>query len=126
MTCDEAEVLLHALIDGELDAGHARDVETHIAGCQHCAAALSDYREMINGGGMSTTMETTPVPGVFSRAETRTEVDLRGGLIGLTLQQLVGSAGGLRHADHDAYAAETYGGPQYAIGLGLRGGYRLW
>ncbi|SIO66086.1 Transmembrane transcriptional regulator (anti-sigma factor RsiW) [Bradyrhizobium erythrophlei] len=46
MTCDEAEVLLHALIDGELDAGHARDVETHIAGCQHCAAALSDYREM--------------------------------------------------------------------------------
>ncbi len=28
MTCDEAEILLHALIDGELDAGHARDVET--------------------------------------------------------------------------------------------------
>ena len=27
MTCDEAEVLLHALIDGELDAGHAREVE---------------------------------------------------------------------------------------------------
>ena len=27
---------------------------------------------------MSTTMETTPVPGVFSRAETRTEVDLGG------------------------------------------------
>ena len=27
MTCDEAEILLHALIDGELDAGHARDVE---------------------------------------------------------------------------------------------------
>ena len=29
MTCEEAEVLLHALIDGELDAGHARDVENH-------------------------------------------------------------------------------------------------
>ena len=27
MTCDEAEILLHALIDGELDAGHAREVE---------------------------------------------------------------------------------------------------
>ena len=27
MTCDEAEVLLHALLDGELDAGHAREVE---------------------------------------------------------------------------------------------------
>jgi len=46
MTCDEAEVLLHALIDGELDAGHARDVEDHIAGCARCAAALRDYREM--------------------------------------------------------------------------------
>jgi anti-sigma factor RsiW len=46
MTCEEAEVLLHALIDGELDAGHAREVENHIAGCPHCAAALSDYREM--------------------------------------------------------------------------------
>ncbi len=40
MTCDEAEVLLHALIDGELDAGHAREVEDHIAGCPRCAAAL--------------------------------------------------------------------------------------
>jgi anti-sigma factor RsiW len=46
MTCEEAEVLLHALIDGELDAGHAREVENHIAGCAHCAAALSDFREM--------------------------------------------------------------------------------
>ena len=46
MTCDEAEVLLHALIDGELDAGHAREVESHIAGCPRCAAALRDYREM--------------------------------------------------------------------------------
>ena len=27
MKCDESEVLLHALIDGELDAGHAREVE---------------------------------------------------------------------------------------------------
>ena len=41
MTCDEAEVLLHALIDGELDAGHAREVETHVAGCARCAAQLA-------------------------------------------------------------------------------------
>ena len=46
MNCEEAEVLLHALIDGELDAGHAREVEEHIAGCPHCAAALKDYREI--------------------------------------------------------------------------------
>jgi anti-sigma factor RsiW len=46
MTCDEAEILVHALIDGELDAGHAREVEEHIAGCPRCAAQLEAYREM--------------------------------------------------------------------------------
>ena len=46
MTCDEAEILLHALIDGELDAGHAREVEAHIAGCAACAAELAAYREI--------------------------------------------------------------------------------
>src|SRR5258708_67577 len=54
MNCDEAELLLHALIDGELDAGHAREVENHVAGCPRCAAALRDYRamsKMISEGG---------------------------------------------------------------------------
>ena len=46
MTCEEAEVLLQALIDGELDAGHAREVEDHIASCPHCAALAKDYRAM--------------------------------------------------------------------------------
>jgi anti-sigma factor RsiW len=46
MTCDEAEILLHALIDGELDAGHAREVEAHVAQCPHCAASLAAYRQM--------------------------------------------------------------------------------
>jgi anti-sigma factor RsiW len=46
MTCDEAEILLHALIDGELDAGHAREVEEHIANCPRCSAQLRTYREM--------------------------------------------------------------------------------
>lgn len=46
MTCDEVEILLHALIDGELDAGHAREVEAHLASCAKCAAAARDYREM--------------------------------------------------------------------------------
>jgi anti-sigma factor RsiW len=46
MTCDETEILQHALIDGELDAGHAREVEDHIATCPRCAAQLQAYREM--------------------------------------------------------------------------------
>src|ERR1039457_7243128 len=48
MTCDEARILLHALIDGELDAGHAREVEDHIAGCAACAAELAGWRGMSN------------------------------------------------------------------------------
>lgn len=46
MTCAEAEILIHALIDGELDAGHAREVEAHAAECPRCAAALASYRRM--------------------------------------------------------------------------------
>src|SRR3954447_19718776 len=46
MTCNEAEILLHALLDGELDAGHAREVEDHIAGCPRCAAELRTLRDM--------------------------------------------------------------------------------
>jgi anti-sigma factor RsiW len=48
MTCEEVEVLLHALLDGELDAGHARDVEAHIAGCPGCAGQIATYRDMRN------------------------------------------------------------------------------
>src|SRR3954469_2718596 len=46
MTCDEARILLHALLDNELDAGHAREVEAHIASCPACAAELSAQRDM--------------------------------------------------------------------------------
>lgn len=46
MTCEEAAILLHALIDGELDAGHAREVEAHASACAHCSAKLAAYREL--------------------------------------------------------------------------------
>ncbi|MGH6683174.1 MAG: anti-sigma factor family protein [Pseudolabrys sp.] len=46
MTCDEAGILLHALIDGELDAGHAHEVEAHIATCASCAAQLREFLEL--------------------------------------------------------------------------------
>jgi anti-sigma factor RsiW len=46
MTCDEARGLIDALIDGELDAGHARDVEAHVTACPRCAAVLADFRAM--------------------------------------------------------------------------------
>jgi anti-sigma factor RsiW len=61
MTCDEAEILLHALMDGELDAGHAREVEAHIAGCPACAAKLAAYREMSQAIAASDMKYTAPL-----------------------------------------------------------------
>jgi anti-sigma factor RsiW len=60
MSCEETTVLLHALIDGELDAGHARQVETHIAGCARCAAELSGYRALSQAMQSNTLRYTSP------------------------------------------------------------------
>jgi anti-sigma factor RsiW len=46
MKCEESEILLHALIDGELDAGHAREVEAHLVGCPDCAMRLQQFHEL--------------------------------------------------------------------------------
>ncbi len=46
MNCADAEILIHALLDGELDAGNARDVEAHVATCPACAAKLKAFRAM--------------------------------------------------------------------------------
>ena len=61
MTCDEAEILLHALIDGELDAGHARDVEAHLATCPRCTAELAAISEMHKAIGSADLRYTAPV-----------------------------------------------------------------
>jgi anti-sigma factor RsiW len=44
--CTDYETLLHALADGELDAGHVRDVDAHVAGCADCAAKLKAIRAL--------------------------------------------------------------------------------
>jgi anti-sigma factor RsiW len=48
MSCSETQLLLHPLLDGELDAGHARDIEAHIAACLVCATQLLQYRALHN------------------------------------------------------------------------------
>jgi anti-sigma factor RsiW len=55
MNCAECQVLIHALIDGELDAGHASDVEAHVATCPGCAGELEAFRAMrdaLTGAGL--------------------------------------------------------------------------
>jgi len=61
MTCEDAEILLHALIDGELDASHVREVEAHLAGCAKCAVLARDYREMKKAMAGSGLRYTAPV-----------------------------------------------------------------
>jgi anti-sigma factor RsiW len=76
---------LHALIDSELDAGHAREVEAHAASCQHCAAQLRDYREM--HAAMST-------PGVRYHAPDRLRVRIEAALPATSVREPRGSAPG--------------------------------
>lgn len=46
MGCDEARVLLHGLLDGELDPSKTREMEAHVDVCPSCAAELRQFREM--------------------------------------------------------------------------------
>jgi anti-sigma factor RsiW len=60
MNCAECEILLHALLDGELDAGHARDVEAHVAQCSACAEKLTAFRAMHGAMAAANLKETAP------------------------------------------------------------------
>ena len=44
--CPDKELLLHALADGELDAGNALALEAHVSTCAGCAAELDAIREV--------------------------------------------------------------------------------
>jgi anti-sigma factor RsiW len=46
MACKDTSDLLHALLDGELDAGNARKMEAHVATCLRCESDLRAYRWM--------------------------------------------------------------------------------
>jgi anti-sigma factor RsiW len=46
MNCDEAKVLLHGLVDNEVDPEHANRIETHMGDCAGCAAQLRLHRAM--------------------------------------------------------------------------------
>jgi anti-sigma factor RsiW len=58
--CTDYETLLHALADGELDAGHVRDVDAHVAGCADCAAKLKAIRALREAMAGSSLKEAAP------------------------------------------------------------------
>ena len=60
MNCSEAELLINALVDGELDAGHARNVESHAAECRNCADRLTALRAMRDAISRAALKERAP------------------------------------------------------------------
>ena len=46
MNCHEAEILLHGLLDNEIDTEHACRIEIHVRACGRCAARLRLHRAM--------------------------------------------------------------------------------
>jgi anti-sigma factor RsiW len=44
--CDEMALLIHASLDGELDAAHAAQVEQHLAGCAGCSQELARLQSL--------------------------------------------------------------------------------
>jgi anti-sigma factor RsiW len=61
MNCADSEILLHALIDGELDAGHVRETEAHVASCSACAEKLQALRALRQAIAQADLKEAAPI-----------------------------------------------------------------
>jgi anti-sigma factor RsiW len=57
--CPDKEPMLHALLDGELDAANASALETHLAACPDCARRLEDLKALHE---RLTELPPTPAP----------------------------------------------------------------
>lgn len=68
MNCAECEILIHALLDGELDAGHSRNVEAHVADCPACAEKLKAFRAM-RGAFAAADLKEAPPANLRARIE---------------------------------------------------------
>jgi anti-sigma factor RsiW len=68
MNCAETEIILHALLDDELDAGHARNVEVHLEDCGECEEKLVAFRAMRRAMASANLKETAPA-GLRARIE---------------------------------------------------------
>ena len=54
-SCDDRDLLLHGLADGELDAANAHALEQHLQSCEGCAeayAAIKKQKQLFKAGGV--------------------------------------------------------------------------
>ena len=118
MKCDEAALLVHALADGELDAGHAHEVEAHARTCARCGAELAaaqEARRALAGHKLSfaapqalraSIERRTPAP---QQTRTRRAV-LKGFVMGSAVSALAAAAVGVvifRHDDENRILGEA-------------------
>jgi anti-sigma factor RsiW len=68
MNCNEAEILLHGLIDEEIDAERERRVKTHVRACARCAARFRLHRAM-RAMMSSANLRFTAPPGLRTRVK---------------------------------------------------------
>ena len=66
MNCGEAEILLHGLVDDELDHEGAYNIETYVRGCARCAAQLRLHRVM-RGMMSNANLRFSAPPGLRTR-----------------------------------------------------------
>jgi anti-sigma factor RsiW len=112
MKCEDAIVLVHALADGELDAGHAREVEAHAATCTRCSGELAGAHEVKRAMAAQDLRYTAPaslrarIEGAMPKAQPVVDrrAWLKGFALGGTLSALAASGIGflvLRDARED-------------------------
>jgi anti-sigma factor RsiW len=62
MNCSQTKILIHALLDNELDADHAIDVEAHLRTCAACSEELAAFETTRKVVVQADLMEFAPVP----------------------------------------------------------------
>jgi anti-sigma factor RsiW len=62
MNCSQTEILIHALLDNELDTSHAIDVEAHLRTCAACSEELAAFETTRKVVVQADLMEFAPVP----------------------------------------------------------------
>jgi anti-sigma factor RsiW len=77
MNCDEAEILLHSVVDNEIDVEPARHIEAHVAACPHCAAQLRLHLAM-RGMISNVDLRFSAPPGLRTRIKTMLPVAAAG------------------------------------------------
>ena len=79
--CDSARLLLHGLLDGELDAANAARTEDHVAACPGCGAAFAEMKALRGRSGAAKLRETAP-PALRARIEHSLAAGARRPLLG--------------------------------------------